>query len=71
MTWRDRIKDAADAVERAKATRTEVFAAAHAAGLSMRQIGDAAGRSAAMVCRDIGGVKVDRVSLDEEAPDGL
>jgi AcrR family transcriptional regulator len=67
-SWRDKIRDAAEGVERAYDTRRSVFKEASDAGLSMRQIADAAGISAAMVCRDIGNAKTPRTSLDDEAP---
>lgn len=67
-TWRERITEAARGVDAAYATRRDVFQQASDAGLSLRQIGSAAGLSAATVHKIIGGVGEERISLDSEAP---
>lgn len=63
-TWRERIRAAADAVDTAYAFRAAEFQRAHDAGLSMRQIGEAAELSAAAVHKILGGSSRERVSLD-------
>lgn len=55
MTWREWIKGAAKGVETAREARDHAFREAHDAGLSYRQIAEAAGCSAATVHRAIGG----------------
>lgn len=64
-TWRERIRAAADGVDTAYAFRCAEFTRAHDAGLSMRQIAEAAGLTASSVHKIIGNRGSNRVSLDE------
>jgi DNA-directed RNA polymerase specialized sigma24 family protein len=64
-TWRDALVDAQAGIARAYGHRARMFRAAHEAGLSYREIGEATGLSAAAVGKVLG--KQDRATLDSPA----
>jgi hypothetical protein len=64
-TWRDYLKDAHEGVSWAYERRRRAFSAAHGAGLSYREIGEATGLSAAAVGKALG--KQPRATLDSVA----
>lgn len=68
MTWRERIQAAQDTVATAYEFREAEFKAAHASGLTLRQIAEAAGLTAPGVHKIVGKVGPERVSLDDMAP---
>ena len=69
-SWRAVITQAAAAVPAAYAHRQVTMRAAHNAGLSLRQIGEAAGLSTNAVSKIVGPVGRKRASLDDFAPAG-
>ena len=66
QTWREAIAEAQQGTTNAYEHRRNVFIAAHEAGLSYRQIADAAGITAQGVFKAVGG-KQTRASLDDLA----
>ena len=68
-TWRERIRAAADAVDTAYSFRCAEFTRAWDAGLSLRQIAEAAELSIAAVHKIVGKRESARVSLDSPALD--
>lgn len=70
QTWRDKIREAADAVDAAYVFRAKVFADAIEAGFSYRQVAEAAEMSAQGVHKIVGGptLRAEGPSLDDKAP---
>lgn len=66
-TWRDALADAQAGIASAYGHRERIFRAAHEAGLSYREIGEATGLSAAAAWKVLG--KRRRASLDSQVTD--